>query len=114
MRTSLKVLIRLIISLAVFVGFFFLTSSCYDSFTETKIYQPAVIRSINENLLEIAAASERWHNENAEIFKKVLKEDGVKRVSLQEQISSDIDQRNTIVSNLISTLKGFMGFRIIY
>ncbi len=113
MRTSLKVLISLIISLAVFVGFFFLTSSGYDSFTETKIYQPAVIRSINENLLEIAAASERWHNENAEIFKKVLKEDGVKRVSLQEQISSDIDQRNTLVSNLISTLPGFMGFRII-
>ena len=113
MRTSLKFLISLITSLAVFVGFFFLTSSGYDSFTETKIYQPAVIRSINENLLEIASASENWHNKNAETFKKLLEEDALKRVSLQEQISSDIDQRNTLVSNLISTLPGFMGFRII-
>lgn len=113
MRTSLKVLISLIISLAVFVGLFFVTASGYESFVETKIYQPAVIRSITENLLEIAAASERWHNKNEEIFKKILEDDVLKRVSLQEQKSTDIDQRSTLVSNTMSSLPGFMGFRIV-
>ena len=113
MRTSLKVLISLLISLAVFSGLLFLTASDYESFTETKIYKPAIIRHINENLSEIEKAFIAWNDTNTELFKNFLNEESLMSVVKQEQALSDIEGRNNVISKIISTVPGFAGLRII-
>ena len=113
MRTSLKVLISLLISLAVFSGLLFLTASDYESFTETKIYKPAIIRHINENLSEIEKAFIAWNDTNTELFKNFLNEESLMSVVKQEQAQSDIESRNNVISKIISTVPGFAGLRII-
>ena len=113
MRTGLKVLISLVISLAVFAGLFLLTASDYESFTETKIYKPAIIRHINENLSEIERAFIAWNDTNTELFKNFLNEESLMSVVKQEQAQSDIESRNNVISKIISTVPGFAGLRII-
>ena len=113
MRTGLKVLISLVISLAVFAGLFLLTASDYESFTETKIYKPAIIRHINENLSEIERAFIAWNDTNTELFKSFLNEESLMSVVKQEQAQSDIESRNNVISKIISTVPGFAGLRII-
>jgi len=113
LRTGLKVLISLVISLAVFAGLFLLTASDYESFTETKIYKPAIIRHINENLSEIERAFIAWNDTNTELFKNFLNEESLMSVVKQEQAQSDIESRNNVISKIISTVPGFAGLRII-
>ena len=113
MRTSLKVFISLVISLAVFSGLLYLTASDYESFTETKIYKPSILRHINENLKEIEKTFIAWNEENTELFKNFLREEALMSAVKQDQDQSDIEARNNIISKIISTVPGFAGLRII-
>ncbi|UTC74564.1 hypothetical protein E4O03_10150 [Treponema sp. OMZ 792] len=113
MRTSLKVLISLVISLAVFSGLLFLTASDYESFTETKIYKPAILRHVNENLEEIERAFIAWNETNTELFKNFLREESLMSAVKQDQDRSDIEERNNVIAKIISTIPGFAGLRII-
>ena len=99
--------------MAVFAGLFLLTASDYESFTETKIYKPAIIRHINENLSEIERAFIAWNDTNTELFKSFLNEESLMSVVKQEQAQSDIESRNNVISKIISTVPGFAGLRII-
>ena len=99
--------------MAVFAGLFLLTASDYESFTETKIYKPAIIRHINENLSEIERAFIAWNDTNTELFKNFLNEESLMSVVKQEQAQSDIESRNNVISKIISTVPGFAGLRII-
>ena len=113
MRTGLKVLISLVISLAVFIGLLFLTVSDYESFTEAKIYRPAIVRYINDNLAEIEKSFKNWNKTNIELFKSVLHEQSLMAAVKQDQSQSDIEERDSIISKIISTVPGFTGLRII-
>ncbi|EMB23860.1 hypothetical protein HMPREF9723_00998 [Treponema denticola OTK] len=113
MRTSLKVFISLVISLAVFSGLLYLTASGYESFTETKIYKPSILRHINENLKEIEKTFIAWNDENTELFKNFLREEALMSAVKQDQDQSDIEARNNTISKIISTVPGFAGLRII-
>ncbi|UTC64798.1 hypothetical protein E4O00_00700 [Treponema sp. OMZ 788] len=113
MRTGLKVLISLVISLAVFAGLFLLTASDYESFTETKIYKPAIVRHINDNLSEIERVFISWNDTNTELFKNFIREESLMSAVKQEQDRSDIENRNNLISKIISTVPGFSGLRII-
>jgi len=113
LRTSLKVFISLVISLAVFSGLLYLTASDYESFTETKIYKPSILRHINENLKEIEKTFIAWNEENTELFKNFLREEALMSAVKQDQDQSDIEARNNIISKIISTVPGFAGLRII-
>ncbi|UTD13177.1 hypothetical protein HO345_09355 [Treponema denticola] len=113
MRTSLKVFISLVISLAVFSGLLYLTASDYESFTETKIYKPSILRHINENLKEIEKTFIAWNEENTELFKNFLREEALMSAVKQDQDQSDIEARNNTISKIISTVPGFAGLRII-
>ena len=113
MRTSLKVFISLVISLAVFSGLLYLTASGYESFTETKIYKPSILRHINENLKEIEKTFIAWNDENTELFKNFLREEALMSAVKQDQDQSDIEARNNTISKMISTVPGFAGLRII-
>ncbi|UTD04079.1 hypothetical protein E4N80_00635 [Treponema denticola] len=113
MRTSLKVFISLVISLAVFSGLLFLTASGYESFTETKIYKPSILRHINENLEEIEKTFIAWNETNTELFRNFLHEEALMSTVKQDQEPSDIEERNNVISKIISTVPGFAGLRII-
>ncbi|UTC66380.1 MULTISPECIES: hypothetical protein [unclassified Treponema] len=113
MRTGLKVLISLVISLAVFSGLLFLTASGYESFTETKIYKPSIVRYINENLSEIERTFKIWNETNTEMFKNFLHEEALMSTVKQEQSKTDIEERNNLISKIMSTVPGFAGLRII-
>ena len=113
MRTSLKVFISLVISLAVFSGLLFLTASSYESFTETKIYKPSILRHINENLEEIEKTFIAWNETNTELFRNFLHEEALMSTVKQDQEPSDIEERNNVISKIISTVPGFAGLRII-
>ena len=113
MRTSLKVFISLVISLAVFSGLLYLTASGYESFTETKIYKPSILRHINENLKELEKTFIAWNDENTELFKNFLREEALMSAVKQDQDQSDIEARNNTISKIISTVPGFAGLRII-
>ena len=113
MRTSLKVFISLVISLAVFSGLLFLTASGYESFTETKIYKPSILRHINENLEEIEKTFIAWNETNTELFINFLHEEALMSTVKQDQEPSDIEERNNVISKIISTVPGFAGLRII-
>ena len=113
MRTSLKVFISLVISLAVFSGLLFLTASGYESFTETKIYKPSILRHINENLEEIEKTFIAWNETNNELFRNFLHEEALMSTVKQDQEPSDIEERNNVISKIISTVPGFAGLRII-
>jgi len=113
LRTGLKVLISLVISLAVFIGLLFLTVSDYESFTEAKIYRPAIVRYINDNLAEIEKSFKNWNKTNIELFKSVLHEQSLMAAVKQDQSQSDIEERDSIISKIISTVPGFTGLRII-
>lgn len=113
MRTSVKILISLIISLAIFVGLLFLNASAYDSFVESKMYKPAVVRHINENLSDIEQAFTKWNKENTELLSNFLQEESLMAVVNQEQTQLDIDTRNSLISKMRSTVSGFIGLRII-
>jgi len=113
LRTSLKVFISLVISLAVFSGLLFLTASGYESFTETKIYKPSILRHINENLEEIEKTFIAWNETNTELFRNFLHEEALMSTVKQDQEPSDIEERNNVISKIISTVPGFAGLRII-
>ncbi|MGI5064502.1 hypothetical protein [Treponema putidum] len=113
MRTGLKVLISLVISLAVFIGLLLLTVSDYESFIETKVYKPAIVRYINDNLADIEESFKNWNETNLHLFKSVLNEQALMSAAKQDQSQSDIEERDNIISKIISTVPGFIGLRII-
>lgn len=113
MRTSIKILISLIFSSAVFTGLFIFSTSKYGSIVETRLYQPAVVRSLQENLNKIAASSHNWHTKNEEAFSEFIQNGFVRRTALQDQSSIDIKMRDDAAYYLMNSAAGLMGIRII-
>ena len=113
MRTGIKILISLFASLAVFLALFVFSITGYGSFIEANFYQPAVVRSLKENLNKVAASAAEWHRANEKSFAEFLQNDFVKRAALQEQSEADIKIRDDSAYSLISNVTGLTGLRII-
>ena len=113
MHTIFKILISLVISLGLFIALIFLSLSGYRSFVESELYQPAVIRAIDENLNKIAAVTEIWYSENKKLFSTFLENSSVKNSFEQEQTYADISMRENAAVELIASVNGLSGIRII-
>ncbi len=113
MRTGFKILISLLISVATFIGLIYLSVSGYESLIETKLYQPAIVKQISNNLSKISSETNKWHKKNKEVFSEILREKSIKSSFLQKQEKTLIEERDKLLKDLTAKTSGLMGLCVV-
>lgn len=112
MKALFKILLSLFISIAVFFSFIMFYVTGLPKI-EANYYQPSIVKSVKGSLIKIEKALEAWTYENEQIFKDFTNEAVVKRSVNQNQTDSDIKFRESLSSDLLLSVSGLKGIRII-
>lgn len=112
MKSFIKFLVSLLVSISVFISLFLFFVTGVPKI-ETWYYQPAVMKYVKTGLEKIESSMKNWTEENERIFREFSAEGVLKRSLNQNQTDADIKLRETLTSDLILSVSGLMGVRII-
>ena len=113
MTSGQKVAVSLLVSVVLFAVFTVFAFVGMFNFVETKFYQPMVVEGIEERLVKISDAQERYIESLFKRFDSFVSDESVKTYLDAKPLDSDVQKREKIRVGLMMDTRALRGIRII-